>query len=66
MSGILLGSGVTNITIKDLTVQNFSGGGGNSHGGIYAPSNNNLTIDNVSVRNNVNASGIYANGRSTM
>ncbi|MBK8954457.1 MAG: HYR domain-containing protein [Saprospiraceae bacterium] len=62
-SGILLNSNVTNVSIKDLTVQNFSGAGGNSHAGIYATANNNnLTIDNVFIKDNTNASGIYANG----
>jgi hypothetical protein len=62
-SGILLGNNVTDVTIKDLTVQNFTGAGNNSYGGIYAPANNNnLTIDNVAVQNNPSALGIYANG----
>lgn len=63
VSGILLGNGNTGVAIKNLTVQNFTGGGGNTHGGIYAPANNNnLTVDNVAIQNNVNAAGFYANG----
>ncbi len=62
-SGILLNGGMTNITIQDLTVQNFTGGGGNANAGIYGvASNDNLVIDNVALLNNTSASGFYANG----
>jgi parallel beta-helix repeat protein len=62
-SGIKLNSGIINITIKDLTVQNHTGASGNADAGIYGIlGNNNLTIDNVALLNNSNASGFYANG----
>ncbi|MBK7809375.1 MAG: right-handed parallel beta-helix repeat-containing protein [Saprospiraceae bacterium] len=62
-SGIVLNSGITGITIKNLTVQNFTGADGNSHAGIYGIQNNsNLVVDTVALLNNTNASGFYANG----
>jgi hypothetical protein len=62
-SGIYLNNGVTNITVKDLTVQKFIGSGGNSHAGIYGSAgNNNLTLTNVALLDNPTASGFYANG----
>lgn len=62
-SGITINSGVINVTIEDLTVQDFAGSSGNTHAGIYAiGGNNGLTIDNVALLNNSNASGFYANG----
>ncbi len=62
-SGIVINSGITNTTIKDLTVQNFTGISGNNDGAIYGIlSNNNLTITNVALLNNPTASGFYANG----
>ncbi|MCP9762258.1 PKD-like domain-containing protein, partial [Lacihabitans soyangensis] len=62
-SGIKINSGVTGVIIKNLTLQNFTGGGGNADAGIYAiGSNNNLMVTNVALKNNVAASGFYANG----
>jgi hypothetical protein len=62
-SGIYLNNNITNTTIKDLTVQNFTGAGGNVNAGIYANAgNNNLTVTNVALLNNPSASGFYANG----
>jgi len=62
-SGIFITNNTTNITIQDLTVQNFSGSSGNTHAGIYANlGNNDLSILNVAILNNVGGSGFYANG----
>jgi parallel beta-helix repeat protein len=65
--GILINNGVTNVTIQNLTVQNFIGSDGNTHGGIYAiGSNNNLTVQHVTIKDNrgtsTSGSGFYANG----
>ncbi|MFZ1704188.1 MAG: right-handed parallel beta-helix repeat-containing protein [Saprospiraceae bacterium] len=62
--GIEISTGVTDVTIQYLTIQNFMGTLGNQHGGIYAvgPNNNNLTVDNVLIQNNGSGSGFYANG----
>ncbi len=65
--GILINNGVTNVTIQNLTVQNFIGSDGNTHGGIYAIGGNNyLTIQNVTIKDNrgtsTSGSGFYANG----
>ncbi len=62
-SGIKINTGITGVTIKNLTVQNFTGAGGNSNAGIYGiGGNNNLTVQNVALLNNTSASGFYANG----
>jgi hypothetical protein len=62
-SGIFVANNVTDVTIQDLTIENFTGSGANTSGGIYAPANNNnLTIDQVTIQNNINAAGFYANG----
>jgi hypothetical protein len=62
-SGIILGNNITDVTIRDLTVQKFTGTSGNTHAGIYGTGgNNNLSIDNVALLNNPTASGFYANG----
>jgi hypothetical protein len=62
-SGITINTGITGVTIKNLTVQNFTGVNGNSNAGIYAVGgNNNLTVTNVAMLNNPTASGFYANG----
>ncbi len=62
-SGIYLNNGITNVTIQDLTVQNFAGTSPNSYGGIYGiGGNNNLTVQNATLKNNVGCSGFYANG----
>jgi len=62
-SGIALNSGVTNVTIKNLTVRNFAGVSPNSSAGIYgALGNSNLLVDNVQSLSNVGGAGFYANG----
>jgi hypothetical protein len=62
-NGITINAGISNVTIRDVTVQNFTGASGNANAGIYGISaNNNLTIDNVALLNNPTASGFYANG----
>lgn len=62
-SGITINTGVTNVTIQDLTVQNFAGNGPNSFAGIYAiGGNNTLTVQNTTIKDNLGGSGIYANG----
>ncbi|MBK7212794.1 MAG: right-handed parallel beta-helix repeat-containing protein [Bacteroidales bacterium] len=64
--GITINSGVTGVTLKYLTVQNFAGASGNADGGIYAVGgNNNLTVQHVTIKNNVGGSGFYANGPVT-
>jgi parallel beta-helix repeat protein len=61
--GIEILNGVTNVTVQNLTVQNYSGNSPNSFAGIYAVGGNNgLTIQNVNVFDNLGGSGIYANG----
>lgn len=61
--GIAINNGITDVTIKKLTVQNFAGTNGNTDAGIYAiGGNNNLTVENVTLQNNVGGSGFYANG----
>ncbi|MBL7772756.1 MAG: right-handed parallel beta-helix repeat-containing protein, partial [Chitinophagaceae bacterium] len=62
-NGITINSGITGSTIKNVTIQNYTGGGGNANAGIYGiGQNNNTTIDNVALLNNPTASGFYANG----
>jgi parallel beta-helix repeat protein len=62
-SGIFIPNGITGITIRDLTVQNFLGASGNLDAGIYAiGGNNNLTLEHVTIKDNVGGSGFYANG----
>ncbi len=62
-SGFNIPSGITDISIQNFTIQNFTGSSGNTHAGIYANGgNNNLIVNNVSIKNNPGASGIYANG----
>jgi hypothetical protein len=61
-SGIHLNSGVTNVTIKDLTVQNYSTAG--STAGIYAAlGNNNFTARRLFLLNNTGGrAGLHLNG----
>jgi len=62
-SGITINNGVTNVTIKKMVVKNFIGVSPNQSAGIYAAlGNNNLTIDEVSLLDNLGGSGFYANG----
>lgn len=62
-SGFYINNGVTGVTIKDLTIQNFTGNGPNGNAGVYAiGGNNNLTVKNTIIKDNVGGSGIYANG----
>jgi hypothetical protein len=64
--GITINNAVTNVTIQDLTVQNFSGAGPNTFAGIYAVGgNNNLTVQNATLKDNLGGSGFYANGPVT-
>ena len=64
--GIAINTGITNVSIKDLTIQNFLGSGGNADAGIYAiGGNNNLSVEHVTIQNNVGGSGFYANGPIT-
>jgi hypothetical protein len=61
--GIFIQSGVENVIIQDLTVEDFAGTNGNIHAGLYAiGGNNNLTVQRVTLQNNVGGSGFYANG----
>ncbi len=61
--GIQIANGAANVSIKQLTIQNFSGASGNTDAGIYAAGGNNgLQVDDVVVKDNVGGSGIYANG----
>jgi hypothetical protein len=61
--GIQIASGAKNVTVKQLTIQNFSGANGNSDAGIYAVGGNDgLEVDDVVIKDNVGGSGIYANG----
>ncbi len=62
-NGITINNGITNVTIKKLTVRNFAGASGNANAGIYAiGGNNNLLVDSVNILDNVGGSGFYANG----
>ncbi|MBL7805895.1 MAG: right-handed parallel beta-helix repeat-containing protein, partial [Saprospiraceae bacterium] len=66
-SGITINSGVTNVTIQDLAVTQYTGSTPNTTGGIYAAGgNNNLTIKNCDVYNNPNCSGIYIEGNANI
>jgi hypothetical protein len=62
-SGITVNNGVTNVTIKKMVVKNFIGVSPNQSAGIFAAlGNNNLTVDEVSLLDNLGGSGFYANG----
>ncbi len=62
-SGITINNAITNVSIKDMTVKNYAGTSPNSYAGIYAVGgNNNLTVLNVTLKDNVGGSGFYANG----
>ena len=62
-NGITLNTGITNVTIKDLTVRDYAGANPNASAGIYGVGgNNNLTITDVDLADNVGGSGFYANG----
>lgn len=61
--GIAVNNGIQNVTIKNLTVQHYAGSNGNTDAGIYGiAGNNGLSVLNVAVTDNNNASGFYANG----
>ena len=61
--GIFIQTGVEDVTIEDMTIQNFAGANGNTDAGIYANGQNDgLTVQDVFILNNVGGSGIYANG----
>ncbi|MBK6824813.1 MAG: hypothetical protein IPG87_18235 [Saprospiraceae bacterium] len=58
-SGISINGGVTNVSIKEMRIQNFTGTSGNSTAAIFATSSNNdLTIHRVTVQNNPSNHGI--------
>ncbi|HPS84312.1 MAG TPA: hypothetical protein PLA88_08355, partial [Bacteroidales bacterium] len=62
-SGITINSGITHVTIKDLTIKNYAGNNPNTYAGIYAvASNNYLNVQNVTLKDNKGGSGFYANG----
>ncbi|MBP9795636.1 MAG: right-handed parallel beta-helix repeat-containing protein, partial [Chitinophagales bacterium] len=62
-SGIIINTAISNVTIQNLTVKNFAGSSPNSYAGIYAiGQNNNLNVQNVTLKDNVGGSGLYANG----
>ncbi|WP_207494418.1 right-handed parallel beta-helix repeat-containing protein [Aridibaculum aurantiacum] len=62
-SGVRIGNGITNVTIRNFTIQNHLGNGANQFAGIYAASqNHNLVIEHCTIKNNEKSSGIYAGG----
>ncbi|MCC6752714.1 MAG: HYR domain-containing protein, partial [Saprospiraceae bacterium] len=62
-SGIKINSGITDVTIKRLTIKNYAGTAPNSYAGIYAiGSNDDLTVMNCTIKDNVGGCGFYANG----
>ncbi len=62
-SGIVINTGLTNVTIKDLTVRKYAGNAPNSYAGIYGVGGNSgLTVQNVTLKDNVGGCGFYANG----
>lgn len=62
-SGFLIANGVTNVTIRNLTVQNFAGSSPNASAGIFAiGGNNNLVVTDIQSLSNVGGVGFYANG----
>ncbi|MCE7926486.1 MAG: HYR domain-containing protein, partial [Haliscomenobacteraceae bacterium CHB4] len=65
--GITINSGITNVTIKELAVKNYTGAGGATNGAIYAVNgNNNLVIQDVEVGNNPSNSGIHINATANV
>jgi hypothetical protein len=62
LSGVTLTGGVSNITIRDLSVLNYTGTDPMSTAGIYGTSNSNLTLQNLDIGNNINCSGVYLAG----
>ncbi|MBL7782537.1 MAG: right-handed parallel beta-helix repeat-containing protein [Saprospiraceae bacterium] len=61
--GVHINDNVTNVTIRNLTIQDYTGNSGNEDAAIYANAGNNmLIINNVALLNNPSASGFYANG----
>ncbi|MBK9630427.1 MAG: right-handed parallel beta-helix repeat-containing protein [Saprospiraceae bacterium] len=64
-SGIAINGGVTNVSIKEMRIQNFTGTSGNSTAAIFATSSNNdLTIHRVTVQNNPSNHGIFGGALS--
>ncbi len=62
-SAITIAAGVTNVAIRNLTIQDYTGTSPNTNAGIYATGgNNNLSISDVFIHDNAGLSGIYANG----
>lgn len=62
-SGVIINPAITNVTIQDLTIKNFAGNSPNAYAGIYAMNgNNNLTVKNCTIKDNIGGCGFYANG----
>ncbi|NLN94719.1 MAG: hypothetical protein GX128_00915, partial [Bacteroidales bacterium] len=62
-SAIIVNFGVKDVTLKNFTVKNFIGNGGNTSAGIYGyQSNDGLNVQDVDVLDYDNMSGFYANG----
>ncbi|MCB0046451.1 MAG: right-handed parallel beta-helix repeat-containing protein [Caldilineaceae bacterium] len=62
-SGIHVNNGVTNVTIQDLTVQNYTLANSNQAGVVGFGGNNNFTLQNAQVlNNNGGRGGVYLNG----
>ena len=62
-SGIVINNGIENVTIRDLTVQDYLANAPNSYAGIYGiGGNDGLTVENVTLKDNNGGCGFYANG----
>ncbi|HRO09645.1 MAG TPA: right-handed parallel beta-helix repeat-containing protein, partial [Saprospiraceae bacterium] len=62
-SGITVNSGIANVTIEKMTIQNYTGSSPNGNAGIWLKgSNNGFKADQVTIKDNVNAAGIFAAG----
>jgi hypothetical protein len=62
-SGITVSNGITGVNIEKFTIRNHTGTSPNSFAGIYAVGgNNNLSVKDCTIKDNVGGSGFYANG----
>lgn len=62
-SGIKVLNGVQDVTIQNLTIKGYKGNNPNEYAGVFAVgNNNNLTVTNTTIKNNLGGSGFYANG----
>ncbi|HRP89255.1 MAG TPA: right-handed parallel beta-helix repeat-containing protein [Edaphocola sp.] len=62
-SGIKINSNVTGVTIQKMTIQNYTGSSPNGDAGIYVGvANDGFKADQVTVKNNVSAAGIFGIG----